>query len=215
MAAQLSANLLLAVPLAPLAGAARRRPRRPAGRAARRPLVTILGVADRLRALGLGALRRGGGRGALQRHGLRMDAPGRPDDGDRLPRRRPDRDDDVRRHLRLADGARLHHRLHGRRPRLPALLLVHLAVHVLDADARDEQQLPAAVLRLGSGGPGVVPADRFLVHPADGGVREPEGVHRQPRRRFRLHPRHRPHRRLRRHAQLRRGLRPRHRRWRG
>jgi hypothetical protein len=29
----------------------------------------------------------------------------------------------VRRHLRVADGARLHHRLHGRRPGLPALLL--------------------------------------------------------------------------------------------
>ena len=37
----------------------------------------------------------------------------RPEDGDRLPHRRPDRDDDVRRHLRLADGAHLHHRLHG------------------------------------------------------------------------------------------------------
>ena len=32
---------------------------------------------------------------------------------------------------------------------------LHLAVHLLDADARDEQQLPAAVLRLGGGGPGV------------------------------------------------------------
>ena len=32
-------------------------------------------------------------------------------------------------------------------------------VHLLDADARDEQQLPAAVLRLGGRGPGVVPAD--------------------------------------------------------
>ena len=42
----------------------------------------------------------------------------RPEDGDRLPGRPPDRDDDVRRDLRVADGAHLHHRLHGRRPRL-------------------------------------------------------------------------------------------------
>ena len=46
----------------------------------------------------------------------------RPEDGDRLPDRRPDGDDDVRRDLRVADGAHLHHRLHGRRPGLPALL---------------------------------------------------------------------------------------------
>ena len=85
----------------------------------------------------------------------------------RLPDRPPDRDDDGRRHVRLADGARLHDRLHGRRPGLPALLQLHRAVHVLDADAGDEQQLPAAVLRLGSGGPGLVPADRLLVHAAD------------------------------------------------
>ena len=31
---------------------------------------------------------------------------------------------------------------------------LHLAVHLQHADAGDEQQLPAAVLRLGSGGPG-------------------------------------------------------------
>ena len=86
---------------------------------------------------------------------------------------------------------------------------LHLAVHVLDADARDEQQLPAAVLRLGGGGPGVVPADRLLVHAADRDLRQPEGVPRQPGRRLRLHPRHRPDRRLRRHAELRRGVRAR------
>src|SRR3546814_8896466 len=77
--------------------------------------------------------------------------------------RQPDRDDDGGRYLRLAAGARLHHRLHGRRSRLPALLQLHQPVHVLDADAGDVQQLPAAVLRLGSGGAGVVPADRLLV----------------------------------------------------
>src|SRR3546814_2821927 len=68
--------------------------------------------------------------------------------------------------------SRLHHRLHGRRSRLPALLQLHQPVHVLDADAGDVQQLPAAVLRLGSGGAGVVPADRLLVQAPDRGVRE-------------------------------------------
>jgi NADH-quinone oxidoreductase subunit K len=65
--------------------------------------------------------------------------------------------------------------------RLPALLLLHLAVHLLDADAGDEQQLPAAVLRLGSGGPGVLPADRLLVQEAHGHLRQHEGLPGQPR----------------------------------
>ena len=37
--------------------------------------------------------------------------------------------------------ARLHHRLHARRSGLQAVLQLHLAVHVLDADARDVEQL--------------------------------------------------------------------------
>ncbi len=37
-------------------------------------------------------------------------------------------------------------------------------VHVFDADAGDVEQFHAVVLRLGSGGRGVVPADRLLVH---------------------------------------------------
>ena len=72
----------------------------------------------------------------------------------------------VGRDLRVADGAHLHHRLHGRRSRLHALLLLHLAVHVQHADAGDGEQLPAAFLRLGGGGSRVVPADRLLVRRA-------------------------------------------------
>jgi NADH-quinone oxidoreductase subunit L len=75
--------------------------------------------------------------------------------------------------------------------RLPALLQLHLAVHLLDADAGDEQQLPAAVLRLGSGGSGVVPADRLLVHAAQRDLRQHEGLPGQSRRRLRLPARHR------------------------
>ena len=132
--------------------------------AAARTRVTILGVFVVVRPLGHDAAKRWRRRRALQRHasttwmvvgGLKMEI-GFLVDGLTAH-------DDVRGDLRLADGAHLHHRLHGRRPGLPALLQLHLAVHLLDADAGDEQQLPAAVLRLGSGGPGVLPADRLLV----------------------------------------------------
>jgi NADH-quinone oxidoreductase subunit L len=47
----------------------------------------------------------------------------------------------------------------------------------------------------------------FWFKKPDGGVRQHEGLPRQPRRRLRLHPRHRPDRGLCRHAELRRGLR--------
>ena len=52
-------------------------------------------------------------------------------------------------------------------PGLPAVLRLHLAVHVLDADAGDVEQLPAAVLRLGGGRPRLLPADRLLVQAPD------------------------------------------------
>jgi NADH-quinone oxidoreductase subunit K len=88
-------------------------------------------------------------------------AVGRPQDFDRFSHRPADRDDDARGDVRVADGARLYDRLHGRRPRLHALFLLYLAVHVLDADARDEQQLRPALLRLGGGRARVVPLIGF------------------------------------------------------
>jgi hypothetical protein len=151
------------------------------------------------------------GRQHLQRRGLHLDGIRRPQARSRLPDRPADRDDDAGGHLRLAHGAHLHHRLHGHddwpsgsKAGLPALLQLHLAVHLLDADAGHEQQLRPAVLRLGGGGPGVLPADRFLVHAADGDLRQPQGLPGQPRRRLRLPARHRPDRRLCRQPRLRR-----------
>ena len=120
-----------------------------------------------------------------------------------FPHRRAHRHDDVRGDLRVAHGARLHHRLHGRRPGLPALLRLHLALHLLDDDAGDGEQLPAAVLRLGGGGPGVVPADRLLVHAPDGDLRQPQGLPREPRGRLRLPAGHRARVRHLRHTRLR------------
>ena len=111
-------------------------------------------------------------------------------DAGRVPDRPPVGDDDVRRDLRVADGAHLHRRLHARGPGLPALLQLHLAVHVRDADAGDVEQLHAAVLRLGGRRRRLVPADRLLVHAPDGDLREPQGIPRQPRRRLRLRARH-------------------------
>ncbi len=91
-------------------------------------------------------------------------------------------------------------------PGLYPLLRLHLAVHVLHADAGDGEQLPAVVLRLGGGRTGVVPADRILVHAPDGNLRQPQGVSGQSRRRLRLRAGHRPHRRLFRLARLRDGV---------
>src|SRR5204863_5630632 len=101
----------------------------------------------------------------VQRRHLRVVAIGRTQAGDRIFDRSADSDDDARRVVRLADGPRLYDRLHGGRSRVYAIFRLYLALHVLDADARDEQQFPAALLRLGSGRAGVVSADRLLVHP--------------------------------------------------
>ncbi len=117
--------------------------------------------------------------------------------------RPPHRADDDGRDVRVAVRARVHDRLHARRRRLPALLQLHLAVHVLDVDARHEQQLPAALLRLGGGGRRLVSPDRLLVQAADGHLREPEGVPREPRGRLRLPARHRGARDGHGHARLR------------
>jgi hypothetical protein len=87
-----------------------------------------------------------------------------------FPDRHPDHDHDAGRYLRLADGAYLHHRLHAGRSGLQPFLQLHLVVYLLDVDAGDEQQLHAAVLRLGSGRSGFLFADRFLVHPSDGDI---------------------------------------------
>src|ERR1700731_2468664 len=111
-----------------------------------------------------------------------MDERRAPEARGRLSRRLADRVDDVRRDLRVADGAYLYGRLHGRRRRLSAFLQLYLAVHVLDVDAGDGQQLPATILRLGSGGLGLVFVDRILVHPADRDLREYEGLPGEPGR---------------------------------
>ena len=73
----------------------------------------------------------------------------------------------------LARSARLHDRLHARRSGLQRFFAYISAVHVRDADARDVEQLPAALLRLGGGGTRLVPADRLLVQAPDRDLREP------------------------------------------
>ena len=82
----------------------------------------------------------------------------------------------------------VHARGVGRRVR--ALLLVPEPVRRVHARAGARRELPGDVHRLGRRRPLLVPADRLLVHEAVGRRRRQEGVHRQPHRRLRLHPRH-------------------------
>ena len=86
----------------------------------------------------------------------------------------------------LLDG--LHARRVGRRVR--ALLLVPEPVRRVHARAGARRELPGDVHRLGGRRALLVSADRLLVHEAVGRRRRQEGVHRQPRRRLRVHPRH-------------------------
>src|SRR5207245_10957136 len=144
----------------------------------------------------------------VQRSVLYLARVGRNPVRNRLPDRPPVRPDDGGGDLRVADGARLHRRIHGRRPGIPAFLCLHRPLYVLDADAGDGEQFPAAFLRLGGGGPGVVSSDRLLVYATERDLREPEGVPRKPGRRFRLPARRSAGARVFRHARLRSGFLP-------
>ena len=77
----------------------------------------------------------------------------------------------------------------GDRPRVRAVLLVPEPVLLLHADAGARLERPGDVRRLGGRRPLLVPADRLLLREAVGLRRGEEGVHRQPRRRLRVHPR--------------------------
>src|SRR5437879_10841327 len=66
--------------------------------------------------------------------------------------------------LRFADGPYLHHRLYAWRSRLSAFFQLHLAFHLLNADAGDVKQFPSAFLWLGSGRAGLLFTDRLLVY---------------------------------------------------
>ena len=90
----------------------------------------------------------------------------------------------------LGPRAPLFHRLHARGSAPPALLRLSVALHLRHADAGDRRQPRPDVLRLGGRRPRVLPADRLLVPEGLGQRRRHEGLHRQPRRRFRLPARH-------------------------
>ena len=110
-------------------------------------------------------------------------------DGRRLPGRLLDPhrpaldDDDADRHRGRVADRRVLDRLHGRRRRGAPVLRVHVALRLLDADARPGREPADPARRLGPGRPLVVPADRLLAPPAAGGRRGQEGVHHERVRR--------------------------------
>ena len=84
------------------------------------------------------------------------------------------------------------HRLHARGPVLVALLRLPEPVHLLHAAAGDRRQPAADVRGLGGSGAVLVGAHRVLVHGPHQHPGRQQGLHRQPRRRLRLHPGHLP-----------------------
>ena len=106
----------------------------------------------------------------------------------RIPARSSVRPDDSDRDRRRISDSRLLHRLHARRFRVLSILRLPEPVHVLHAHARSREQLPADVRRLGRRRTVFVSADRVLVRQEIRNRRREEGIHRQPRRRFRIHP---------------------------
>src|SRR5690606_33989132 len=161
--------------------------RRHPGRAVRHGLPGQLRVAPGIprdhHCAGGGVLRRlrahvvpDAGRTHLRRHPVHLDRYRRHTATAGLPDRQSVGPDDGGRDRRVPDGTYLHHRLHGRRSRLPAFLRLHLAVHLLHAHAGDGEQHGAAVLRLGSRRPRVLPVDRLLVQPFHGYLRQHDGV---------------------------------------
>ena len=117
------------------------------------------------------------------------------------PRRHADRGDARRGQHGVLRGAPLFRRLHGRGPAQGALLRLSVDVHLRHAGAGDLRRSVAAVLRLGRRRPRLLSPDRLLVPEARSQRRRHQGLHRQPRRRFRLRARHLRHlRRVRRRA---------------
>ena len=120
---------------------------------------------------------------------LRVDRRRRLRRRDQLPGRLADRDAAAGREHRGLPRPRVLDRLHGRRPRVLALLRLPQPVHVQHAAADPGRQLPDAVRGLGGGRPVQLRADRLLVQEAIRGRRGEEGVRRQPDRRLRVRPR--------------------------
>ncbi len=122
-------------------------------------------------------------------HHLRVDLVGRLPHRDQLPRRLADRDAPAGGQHRRLPGPRVLDRLHGRRPRILALLRLPEPLHVQHAAADPGRQLRDALRWLGGGRALQLRAHRLLVQEALRCRGRQEGVHRQPRRRLRVRPR--------------------------
>ena len=75
-------------------------------------------------------------------------------------------------------------------PHRPRFFAYLVALYLRDAGARHRRQSGADVLRLGGRGARELSPDRVLVSQAGSQRRRDQGLHRQPRRRFRLRARH-------------------------
>ena len=186
--------MLLLIPLLPFFGflvnafLGKRLPKSVSGGVA---CLVMLGVVRGVGVLGLDAGQHAGrplDRGDL----LPLDRLGRPADAAAVPARSPVVADDPGDHRHRLAHPHLLDRLHARgdRQRVRALLLVPEPVRVVHAGAGARRELPGDVRRLGRGRAVLVPADRLLLQEEVGRRRGQEGVHRQPHRRLRLHPRH-------------------------
>ena len=198
--------MLLLIPLLPFVGflvnafLGKRLPKSVSGGLA---CLVMLGVVRGVGAVGVDADRRA--RHAVARGDLLpLDRLGRPPDPAAVPARSPVVADDPRHHRHRVADPHLFDGLHarGERQRIRALLLVPEPVRGVHARARARLDLPGDVRRLGRGRALLVPPDRLLVQEEVGRRRRQEGVHRQPHRRLRVHPRHADDLRDVRHARL-------------
>ena len=124
------------------------------------------------------------------RHAVLVHHLRRPAFGMGAAHRFADRRDAGRGDDRLVARPHLFDRLHGGGSVQAALLLLSVVLHLRHADAGDGRQSRAAVLRLGRRRARELSADRLLVPQAGSQCRGDQGLHRQPRRRFRLLARH-------------------------
>ena len=149
--------------------------------------IITTGAALRGGRLSVGGLHQVGfGKGATRVQVAQWMSVGRPPGRLGVPDRYADRRDARGGQHGLGARAPLFHRLHARGSAPAAVLRLSVALHLRHADAGDGRQPRPDVLRLGGRGPRELSAHRLLVPEGFRQRGGHQGLHRQPRRRFRL-----------------------------